>query len=105
MKSMSFILMIIILAMQFMPCTDNNLSNKGIAKLELIKKDTGQHQNKPDACSPFCTCSCCAMHVITRSSLKITLHPPLYSPEYSECPTGGFMDVSLPIWKPPQLIS
>jgi len=105
MKFFALIMAILVLALSVMPCADNEaLQGKEGAKTELSK--TTKQQNYPiqDDCSPFCQCSCCAGFSINH--LVASVATELY---ISGNPTSSFLpseviNVSLPIWQPPQLV-
>lgn len=105
MRLFSSILIIIIMAIHLVPCSDAYALAKKNTDTEFVKKGADQQHEKSDECSPFCSCSCCAIPSIAQSRLTITLHPPFFPPHYPEYPRGNFIDISLPIWQPPQLIS
>jgi hypothetical protein len=101
MKLASIIAIIFVLALNMVPCSDVVAMNAPF-KTELRSAD--QHAEKSaDACSPFCHCSCCsASSLIVFSTLKLVPFSDqgqAYRPQSTE----KFIDVSLPVWQPPQL--
>lgn len=61
------------------------------------------HHRDADACSPFCTCACCAsvnFKALHSPDTKIPLG--LNSKNAIVIPSE-IVDISLPIWQPPQL--
>lgn len=103
MRLFSSILIIIIMAIHFVPCSDAFVSAKKNTQSEIVKKGADQQKDKSDECSPFCSCACCAIPSVAKPLFTITLHPPSFPPHYPEYPQGNFIDVSLPIWQPPKL--
>ncbi len=89
--------------MSVIPCTDDvNVVCK--TKTEFKKASHQQDNPKSDICSPFFPCSCCVGFTISDS--------PSSSPVISFTVNklkGVFLpseavDISLPVWQPPQLI-
>lgn len=106
MKFISFILSIAILAVSFVPCTDNLLAKGGnTLKKEITSSDKSSkdHNNSSDNCSPFCTCSCCAATAFytplcKAQPIKIVFKSekyPLYNVSLSA-------EVYYSIWQPPK---
>jgi hypothetical protein len=107
MRSIAFILAIIVLALSFVPCADSSYSIKsGKVKAELTKGPSQDNDmGHKDACSPFCQCSCCAGFTINHiykstDGISILTEKKLFS----HLPTD-IADISLPIWQPPKLKS
>jgi len=93
-----------VMLLSFMPCSDEGAGSKGKEFNAEITKGEAANGNHNDACSPFCQCSCCAgfsinHNITTFSSLeKISAHVYCsYLPE-------NLIEISLPIWQPPQLV-
>jgi len=105
MKFFALIMAFLILAISVMPCADSQvLSAKEGAKTELVK--TGKQQDNPiqDDCSPFCQCSCCAGFSINHFIASVTTTPHLLVNPTSSFLPLEVIEVSLPIWQPPQLL-
>ena len=95
----------LVLALSFFPCSDGFSSVNSTAKESVITKNaesTEQHTHQ-DACTPFCTCSCCASVVTGRVSVFETpFNLPLSKKQTGYFPSS-ICDISLPVWQPPQL--
>jgi len=102
MKIISLICVMIVMALNCMPCADDD---QGInaATAQLARGGNAGSHDHADACTPFCHCSCCASTVVAE---EIT------SPEIPFKPTALFYavpyiaplsEVSLPIFQPPKL--
>ncbi|WP_394341550.1 DUF6660 family protein [Pelobium manganitolerans] len=106
MKFTASILTIVILAMHFLPCSDAFALNKS-SRYESVQQSADNEDTHKafDECTPFCSCACCAIPSVTQAQIAIKLHVPDYSNTYRPHTPGNFIDVSLPIWQPPQLIS
>ena len=86
-----------------MPCNDFASSGNAVVILQATHDHQDNQHGYEDACSPFCTCSCCTgvnfktqRAADTKISFEISSKNPTYiSPKA--------VDISLPIWQPPQL--
>ncbi len=87
-----------------MPCTDGANAINGKAKQEVVKASHQQDSHsKTDACSPFCSCSCCSGTPIPQVLGKLTLVKPELIKNYSPFYLSSIKGISLAIWQPPQL--
>ncbi|WP_431217099.1 DUF6660 family protein [Puia sp. P3] len=106
MRAFSLIMAVIILIQSWMPCKDDVFAMKGDkTKTEISKTSRHNSQDHSDTCSPFCQCACCAgfsfNHMfgsVSTLEIKGDRHFTSYSP-------GNIIEISLPIWQPPQLLS
>ncbi len=89
------------MAAYLVPCSDVPIL-EGNVKYESVKTSSEQH-NKTDECSPFCSCACCSIPTVSQTLLAITFHPPVHLSVYTEYRQGEFINVSIPVWQPPQL--
>jgi hypothetical protein len=104
-KFFAFILAILVLALSMTPCADTGLiAKESKTKTEISKATDHQSHNGTDNCSPFCQCSCCAgfslPHSIALVSVAMLLPEPVRT---AHLPTN-VIEISLPIWQPPQLV-
>lgn len=104
MKFSASILALIVLMLSFVPCADHEFGQKnGKAKTEFAKQNKGESERGSDNCSPFCHCSCCAsfsyVHPVIEAVSIIPEHD-IHNPSRN---IALVMEVSLPIWQPPQL--
>jgi hypothetical protein len=102
-KITAFILSIIVLVLSCMPCTDGG-NSMGKAKQEVVKSSHQQDYPKTDACSPFCSCSCCSGVPIPKVLAKLVLAKVEFKKQYYTFYSSSVKDVSLAIWQPPQLV-
>jgi hypothetical protein len=107
MKFLSLILSIAILAVSFVPCTDNlpakddNILKKEITSSDKSSKD---HNNTSDNCSPFCTCSCCAATAFYSPLSKTQPIKVIFKSEKYPLYNISFRtEVYYSIWQPPKL--
>ena len=90
--------------MTTVPCGDSNDCKATLETLISTANNHQQHQHNSESCTPFCTCTCCAVPVInlstTRTSiLKVQFQSNKY-PLYTEAFTSIIFSS---IWQPPQL--
>jgi hypothetical protein len=107
-KFSAFILAVIVLWFSSMPCKDDlAFGNSAKSAIELAKSTQNDHQDNQsaDACTPFCTCSCCAgvsFKVPLFSIPKIAFNN---SSKNSFYISTEIAEISLPVWQPPQLVA
>lgn len=112
MKWLTLLLSVYLLGLSLWPCADEPLlptGQLGIAvgwSFTTTESDAG-HQHEHDACSPFCTCACCAATITTVPQFHYSLRP---SVEIIPIDVASFHYVSAPladplsaIWQPPKL--
>lgn len=97
----SSIMLVIIMVLHLAPCSDAFAGS--ITRETVSNAASHHHQNKPDACNPFCFCGCCAVPSVVQAPLSSDPDLPFYPPVYAEYLPGEFIDVILPVWQPPQL--
>ncbi|MFN4248547.1 MAG: DUF6660 family protein [Flavipsychrobacter sp.] len=109
MRLTASILAILVLILSCLPCAD--MGAMPITKVDnssLLTKPVKEHSDnhkEVDLCSPFCHCACCAGFSIIYSSVVIPdriqiVVPPLHTDFIS----SDVIEISLPIWQPPQLV-
>ena len=106
MKVFAFFMAIMVLALSVMPCADDAraLAHK-IAKTEFVKSSQQEECPKTDVCSPFCHCSCCAGFSFTRFTSYLTGIAVFQNTVEAAYLPAEIIEVALPIWQPPQLVS
>lgn len=103
MKFFAFIMAIIVLVLSCMPCTDTFAMTTRKAKTE-ITKSPASHNQPSDACSPFCQCACCAGFSVYHSLNRFAIiEVMVINQHYSSYLPSEIIEVSLPVWQPPQL--
>jgi len=104
-KILSAFLAFLVLVSVFFPCSDSDIGQAGKAETFITAaSDCGGHHAE-DACSPFCTCTCCVGFIIPQAPV-ISLKPLLVLVETTFLPyfPAEVKEVMLPIWQPPQLV-
>jgi hypothetical protein len=105
MKFSALILSFTVLILSCMPCQDDIVIKSGKSTIELAKSSQNQQDNhKKDACSPFCTCSCCYSGVnFTFSSPVIGKIEVIAEKIEVYYITSVIRSMSSPVWQPPKL--
>lgn len=105
MKFFTFIMAFLVLALSCLPCADQDVDVKdNNAKTELSKSTDGAHKSHDDCCSPFCHCSCCSTYLVAQS-IPFFAFTRVYSSAYFETLVDDdLIEISLPVWQPPQLV-
>ena len=93
---------ILVLALSFLPCADDAASSEQV-KTELISTADQRDTDHEDACSPFCQCSCCAGFSISHLVAGIASEIKSYNRTYTSFGHSEIIEISFPIWQPPQL--
>jgi len=104
MKIFAFILTVIVLTLNCMPCADNpDAMNNSDAKTELSKPGKQQEHNDTDACSPFCTCNCCTGFTFLFVPYQIDHSISLSAEKTVSHLSSKISDIALPVWQPPRI--
>jgi len=101
MRLLAFIGIVLILALNLVPCGDTVSVLDGNAKIEQAH----HQETNNDNCSPFCNCACCSTASVIKDVLIVTVPFADHIPVLPAHLSGKFITVDLPIWQPPQLIS
>lgn len=87
-----------------LPCSDSKECN---VKAEVkISSSTNhqEHNHTKEACTPFCTCSCCAASAFDSPLSKIQATKVIFQSEkYSLYNVASNTEVYYSIWQPPKL--
>ncbi len=96
----------LVISLSCLPCEDDAFAlNPGKLKVETVKKSTQQEeQNHTDACSPFCQCACCAGFSVNHTLTPVSTLPIICKKQFTCYLSATTINISLPIWQPPQLI-
>jgi len=102
-RLVTFLLAAYVLVLTLAPCVDNSTASCSKQQVIAGQAATDGHTDHHDACSPFCTCSCCnvAMEVafpyfITVENLRAQKLIFTFTPHFISC-------FSHTIWEPPKL--
>ena len=107
MRIIAFVLAFIVLALSCLPCADEAYAmNGGNTKADIVKTSNQQNdQDHEDACSPFCHCTCCAGFSINHIFGSVSLINFQPGQNFTSFLPADTIEISLPIWQPPQLLS
>ena len=104
MRIFSFIFMIIVLALNLVPCDDAHGNSEESTLVYTADHGDAKDHSGADFCTPFCHCSCCA------ASALVKLYTPIKAPFNSfKIPALYYQENNLPnvshsIWQPPKVI-
>jgi len=104
MRFTSFILAVLVLALSCLPCADTDATPD--YSIEVMKHGGPGHPHEhKDLCSPFCHCACCSTYSVIKILIGIpTLAELPAGTAYASGVPGTVIEISLPIWQPPQLV-
>ena len=118
MRFMSTLLMIYVLVLTFIPCSDHfadshshkqsfqTSSNHSHEHSEKQDHEHESHDCSKDTCTPFCTCSCCGIALNAADFHLFKLEKPFEAYSFNELPIKFYPLVSKyqeNIWQPPQV--
>ncbi|HEX5152847.1 MAG TPA: DUF6660 family protein [Parafilimonas sp.] len=105
MKIFAFIMAFLVLALSIMPCADIGMSaNEGNAKTQIKESNQQKENPQQDDCSPFCQCNCCAGFSVNHFIASIQAVTIYSEPSRTAHLPCELIEISLPIWQPPQLV-
>lgn len=92
------------LYMSCLPCSDGNECNEK-APIEISATDIHQeHNHEAEACTPFCTCSCCAVSIFYSGLSKAQDVKVVFQSEKHLLSNVAFnTEVYYSIWQPPKV--
>jgi hypothetical protein len=101
MKIVFFILGFLLLYLSCLPCGDSVECNDQ-TEMKITAADN-QHEHQSEACTPFCTCSCCAVSAFY-SFYKFPASKIVFlSEKFLLLNEDADTEVFSSIWQPPQL--
>ncbi|WP_299383498.1 DUF6660 family protein [uncultured Lacinutrix sp.] len=65
MKFIAIILSIYLTGLTLIPCNDVAIDNSNTSQDTYVSSDHGTDNHTQDLCSPFCTCQCCHIEIIS----------------------------------------
>lgn len=97
-----FCLMMVSL-LNFVPCADEQPVPSGTEMTVRLAAQNHENTLSADHCSPFCNCTCCATSSIAKimslTSTPVKEHQTNTRPYQA----GEYIDISMPVWQPPQI--
>jgi hypothetical protein len=101
MRWFGYIFSAMILLFSLMPCGDAENCTDPVRV--AASADHSTHEHATDTCSPFCSCACCVVHVVTANPVAFSVFIPVQSSAGPEPEIKSYPVIALPIWQPPQL--
>lgn len=103
MRILSFICVIMVMALNMVPCADVHEKLNDSFPVTLSDPDHAHDVPLNDACTPFCYCACCASTVVVKiiaaPSIPFPLSQSFMLYPYQE----NTVNTGLSIWQPPKL--
>lgn len=90
------------LALIFMPCCDNCDSQEHNTPT-AFQTAQEHHQDDNDVCSPFCNCSCCAIHITIVHPTEFTIFPKTGTTAFTPFKQSFPTTLAVDCWQPPRL--
>ena len=104
MKFLGQIFAIYLLSLSCMPCGDVNECNDKVAQTISATTNHQQHKHTSEACTPFCTCSCCAAFAYYQPFAKPAMLKPQMKSEKYPAYNDSFLSQGFSaIWQPPKI--
>jgi hypothetical protein len=105
---MKFLLLFLgfyILGMSCVPCSDSKECTVSSEVIVSTSNDHQEHKHSQEACTPFCTCSCCAASAYYNHLDKVkVIHITFQSEKYPLHIENFHSEVSYSIWQPPKVV-
>lgn len=107
MKVTAIFLTILLFALNFIPCRDAvaTAATNEHTSIEQPGSHNESNDHTDDSCSPLCICSCCSLASMPSTAIVVETIVGSVHPVLASIYTDQLLDISLPIWQPPQLIA
>ncbi|WP_127132743.1 DUF6660 family protein [Pseudoflavitalea rhizosphaerae] len=102
MRLIGYIVAVLVVLLGFVPCADT--VNTDTARSNAIVQSDEHEHDHGEYCSPFCHCSCCTTISIPHQVQEIILAVESFSHPNASPYTASVLEVSIPVWQPPQLV-
>lgn len=105
----SLLLSLIFIAISMYPCADKyenvaSSSNEITFQTTTIQQHS-DHTTHKDACSPLCTCSCCAVSLtVAKAASIVTFATPLINSKVNSIYQNLVDNLDFSIWQPPKIL-
>ncbi|MBO9632618.1 MAG: hypothetical protein J7578_05825 [Chitinophagaceae bacterium] len=100
MRLIGYIVAMLVILLGFVPCADT----PGPADHQSSAIQQSDEHEHGEYCSPFCHCSCCATISITHQVQELIIPMDPFTAPNASPYTAAVLEVSIPIWQPPQLV-
>ncbi len=92
------------LYLSLLPCEDSIECNKKTEFSIAANDNHQQHKHQSEACTPFCTCSCCAASAFYSPLNKVQVIKAIFpSEKYPLFQEDNITDTHNSIWQPPKI--
>ena len=104
MKIFILIFSFYLLGLSCLPCGDKNECTVKATTTVSTPINHDKHSQDTEHCTPFCTCSCCAVSVSLPATVFYKIHKRIFpTKKYPMYDVSYNSQVSFSIWKPPKL--
>jgi hypothetical protein len=105
MKIFKLILSLYILTLSCFPCGDVKECNDNEELKISAASDHKAHEHVTEACTPFCTCSCCAASTVFQYTAAAVETPKVIfaSLKFPNYQVSSRPEISFSIWQPPKI--
>jgi hypothetical protein len=106
MKFLFLFLGFYLLGLSCLPCSDSKecSTDTGVTVTFSAVNNHQEHNHTREACTPFCTCSCCAASVFYSPLNKIQVIKAIFpSEKYPLFQEDNISDTLNSIWQPPKI--
>lgn len=108
-KNIFLIIGLYLLGLSGIPCSDSmecNVSAEATISASSNHEEHNHANEANEACTPFCTCACCAITAFHHPLNKVqTVKIFLQSEKYLHHNEGLNTSISCSIWQPPRLVA
>ncbi|WP_223552089.1 DUF6660 family protein [Aestuariivivens sp. NBU2969] len=102
MKFIALLLSIYIFGLNLVPCEDNGkFTDEVKTEISQVQCNDHQHQDR-DLCSPFCSCECCHICILSFNAVDYIIQNPFVSTEVFYYKGGLEKNFNFYILQPPQ---
>lgn len=104
MKSFFTIIGLYLLVLGLLPCSDVQDCGQDVKTEVTAAQNHEDHEQHPEACSPFCICACCATSSFSASVSRTIEFQIPFQQELSAFYNNNLLaEMHSPIWQPPRL--
>ena len=104
MKFFAFIMSFFLLYLSCLPCSDSKECNIKAEQTVSASTDHQKHKHTSEACTPFCTCSCCAASAFHQPFAKQQALKQIFQSVKYHIQNDSFLSQEFSsIWQPPKI--
>jgi len=103
MKSFLLTFSIYLLSLSFISCNDLDRNANNSSQMVKAIKQKQQNKQESEACTPFCSCSCCPTSAFYQTVLYLGIKKfELKSEKYCDFNSNFYSEITFSIWQPPK---